>query len=263
MIVYASVSAASMVMGLTLMGGFWPFGGGDAPDSRDSIGDLRQREYELKRSPIVEDGALFAREQYRIFLELSVDNPELQMEAMRRLGDLNLSAAEQAQFDGVTGGARAFYAEAAKLYVALLESNPDYVDADRILYQLSRTYEAMGESEQALNTLDRLVTEYRRSQFFDEAQFRRGEILFVDKRFPSAELAYAEVVARGSSSAFYEQALYKHGWSLFKQSRHQESLDSFMDVLDIELTPRQHETLSAKIGLYKSALSVCLMRRGA
>lgn len=245
MIASASVSAAATVFGLTLMGGLWPFGGDDKPDARDTIGDMRQREYELKRAPIVEDGALFAREQYRIFLELSVNNPELQMEAMRRLGDLNLSAAEEAQFDGVDGGDQAFYAEAAKLYIALLESNPDYVDADRILYQLSRTYEAMGASELALTTLDRLVAEYSGSEFFDEAQFRRGEILFIDKRFPSAELAYAEVVAKGSSSPFYEQSLYKHGWSLFKQGRHGDSLDSFMDMLDIQLT-REGEVTGAE-----------------
>jgi TolA-binding protein len=244
-IISASTSAASMVLGLTLMGGLWPFGGDEKPDASDTVGDLRQRDYELKRAPIVEDGALFAREQYRIFLELSVDNPELQMEAMRRLGDLNLSAAENAQFEGSDGVDQAFYAEAASLYVALLASNPDYVDADRILYQLSRTYEAMGESEQALNTLDRLVRDYPDSEFFDEAQFRRGEILFVDKRFPSAELAYAEVVVRGSASPFYEQALYKRGWSLFKQSRHKESLDSFMDMLDIQLA-REGDITGAK-----------------
>jgi TolA-binding protein len=245
MIASASISAASMVLGLTLMGGLWPFGGGGKPDARDTIGDLRQHEYELKQAPIVEDGALFAREQYRIFLELSVNNPELQMEAMRRLGDLNLSAAETAQFDGPDGGDQGFYVEATKLYLALLESNPDYVHADRILYQLSRTYEAMGEPDQALTQLDRLAVEYPGSEFFDEAQFRRGEILFVDKRFSAAELAYAEVVAQGNSSPFYEQALYKHGWSLFKQSRHEDGLDSFMDMLDIQLA-REGEVTGAE-----------------
>jgi TolA-binding protein len=245
-IVSASISAATMVMSVTLMGGLWPFGGSDKPNPGDTISDLSQRQYELKRDPIVEDGALFAREQYRIFLELSVDNPELQMEAMRRLGDLNLSAAEKAQFDGVDGGVdQGFYAEAASLYLALLNSNPDYVAADRILYQLSRTYEAMGDSEQALETLDRLVSDYPGSDFFDEAQFRRGEILFVEKRFPSAEVAYAEVIARGSNSPFYEQALYKHGWSLFKQSHHEESLGSFMDLLDIQLA-REGEITGAE-----------------
>jgi TolA-binding protein len=248
-IVNASISAVSMMLGLTLTGGLWPFGGGDKTDSRDTIGDLRQHDYELKRAPVVDDGALFAREQYRIFLELSVDNPELQMEAMRRLGDLNLSAAEDAQFDGADGGEQVFYAEAAKLYIALLDSNPDYADADRILYQLSRTYEAMGDSEQALNILDRLVSQYPGSDFFDEAQFRRGEILFVDKRYPSAEVAYAEVVSRGDSSPFYEQALYKRGWSLFKQSRHAESLDSFMDLLDIQLAREGDVTGAERLDL--------------
>ena len=52
----------------------------------------------------------------------------------------------------------------------------------------------------------------------DEVQFRRGELLFSAKRYPEAEKAYAAVIGRGGTSAFYQQSLYKHGWSLFKQS---------------------------------------------
>ena len=66
-------------------------------------------------------------------------------------------------------------------------------------------------------------------------QFRRGELLFSAKRYPEAERAYAAVIARGGTSAFYQQSLYKHGWSLFKQSLTLESLPSFGGVLDREL----------------------------
>ena len=231
MITLGSVIAVSMVWGVTLMGGLWPFGGDKQPDSRDTIGGLEQRDIEFQDAPTVEDGGSLAREQYRIFLELSAGNPELQTEAMRRLGDLNLAAGEQAQFEGA-GDDQRFYTEAVTMYVALLESNPGYPGADRILYQLARIYEAIGEPEKALATLDLVVAERPGSELFDEAQFRRGEILFIDKRFASAELAYAEVIAMGDTSRFYEQALYKHGWSQFKQSRHKQSLDSFMDLLD-------------------------------
>ena len=66
-------------------------------------------------------------------------------------------------------------------------------------------------------------------------QFRRGELLFSAKRYPEAEKAYAAVIAPRRPSAFYQQSLYKHGWSLFKQSLTLESLPSFGRVLDREL----------------------------
>ena len=66
----------------------------------------------------------------------------------------------------------------------------------------------------------------------DEVQFRRGELLFSAKRYPEAEKAYAAVIGRGGTSTFYQQSLYKHGWSLFKQSLTLESLPSFGGVLD-------------------------------
>ena len=39
---------------------------------------------------------------------------------------------------------------------------------------------------------------------------------------------------------FYEQALYKHGWSLFKQQQYEDSLASFFALLDREARHRQH-----------------------
>ena len=50
-----------------------------------------------------------------------------------------------------------------------------------------------------------------------------------------AERAYAEVIRRGPQSTFFEQSLYKHGWSLFKLARSDESLGSFGQLLDRKL----------------------------
>src|SRR5688500_14567526 len=72
---------------------------------------------------------------------------------------------------------------------------------------------------------------YPTSKWTVESQFRRGEILFVDGRYKEAERAYAAVIAAGPGG-FYEQGLYKHGWSLFKQSRGEESVTSFLKVID-------------------------------
>ena len=105
---------------------------------------------------------------------------------------------------------------------------PNYARNDTVMYQLSRAYEAQAQPEKALAVLDQLVAKYPQSQWITEAQFRRGEILFSAGRYRDAESAYAAVTAAGPDSGFYEQGLYKHGWSLFKQSRGEESVGSFL-----------------------------------
>jgi len=126
--------------------------------------------------------------------------------------------------------------EAIKLYSTLLKAYPDYARNDQVLYQLARAYETTGQPEQALATLDRIVQKFPRTPQMDEVQFRRGELLFSARRYADAEKAYAIVIRQGKSSHFYEQSLYKDGWSLFKQSLTEDSLPSFGGVLDAKLT---------------------------
>lgn len=225
-------STIVLLTAINLAGGLWPFGDDEEQRARDRIDDLKEREIEFKAQPDIADSGALAREQYRLFLDMSADNPALQLEAMRRLGDLNLSAGEGHELDGNIDSSHAFFAEAVRLYEALLENNPGYEETDKILYQLARAAETIGEPDRALATLDGLVATYPDSNFFDEAQFRRGEILFINKRYAESEAAYAAVIGSGPQSTFFEQALYKHGWVLFKLGQHDDSLESFMSLLD-------------------------------
>jgi tetratricopeptide (TPR) repeat protein len=122
--------------------------------------------------------------------------------------------------------------EAIAIYKKLLKKYPDYDRNDKVLYQLARAYGIRGQTEQAMVTLDRIVREYPYTPLIDEVQFRRGEILFTRKKYRASEAAYGTVVKVGRRSSFYDQALYKHGWSLFKQSRYEEGLDSFIKLID-------------------------------
>src|SRR5262249_10561162 len=158
-------------------------------------------------------------ENYRRFLELQQTDPKLRAEAMRRLGDLNLDAGEIERLEKEVTMVDLQGAEAIKLYTTLLKAYPDYGRNDQVLYQLARAYETTGQPDAALATLDKIVQHYPQSPQLDEVQFRRGELLFSARRYPDAEHAYAAVIARGASSGFYQQSLYKHGWSLFKQSQ--------------------------------------------
>src|SRR5262249_2562641 len=176
-----------------------------------------------------------AMDNYRRFLELQKTDPQLRAEAMRRLGDLNLDAGEVERMEKEVTAIDLQGGEAIKLYSTLLKAYPNYARNDQVLYQLARAYETTGQPEQALATLDRIVRQYPNSPQMDEVQSRRGELLFSAKKYAESEKAYAVVIGRGKSSHFYEQSLYKHGWSLFKQSLTEESLPSFGGVLDAKL----------------------------
>ena len=204
-----------------------------------TIGDLAGRQVEVRTDDPVAAGADRARENYQQFLGLGRGDPALRAEAMRRLGDLKLEAGEQQRIEQeLAQGSPLDSSDAILLYSKLLTAYPDYPRNDAVLYQLARAYEADQQEERALVTLDELVRRYPSSRHLDEAEFRRGEVLFSARRWPDAEAAYAEVMRIGPRSEFYEQSLYKHGWALFKRGETEASLSSFAKLLDRELLDR-------------------------
>jgi TolA-binding protein len=127
------------------------------------------------------------------------------------------------------------YRGAIARYGDYLKAHPKDPGNHRVLYQLARAHEQGGDPEAALKTLDRLVADYPSAPSLDEAQFRRGELLFTARRHADAERAYAAVLKAEPASLYQERALFMHGWSLFKQGRLEESLHSFFGVLERKL----------------------------
>ncbi len=121
---------------------------------------------------------------------------------------------------------------AIKTYEAILETYPNYERNDKVLYQMSRAYDEVGQSDEAMRVMDRLVAEYPQSKYVDEVHFRRGEYFFVRKSYLDAENAYGAIITMGQSSYYYELALYKLGWTLYKQDLYEEAMHNYMAMLD-------------------------------
>lgn len=173
--------------------------------------------------------------QYRNFLATTPASP-LRAEALRRVADLQLELGDEEQpAQARTKDEAEDYRAAIRLYRDLLKDYPAAPDNDRVLYQLARAYESSGQPEQALAVLDQLVSRYPQTSYLDEAQFRRAEMLFVRQNYALAGKAYGQVLIIGQHSPFFEQALYKQGWSLFKQARYQQALKDFSRILDRKL----------------------------
>ncbi len=157
---------------------------------------------------------------------------------LRRLAELELESSlddRESEDPATRQQGLASARQAIAIYDAYLEKYPARADNDRILYQLSRAYAIDGESEKSAALLDRIVVDYPQSEYIAEVQFRRGEYLFVEHEYAAAEGAYGSIVDNYPDSLFYDKALYKYGWTQFKQGRFLDALASYIRLLDLNL----------------------------
>ncbi|HEX2494136.1 MAG TPA: tetratricopeptide repeat protein, partial [Steroidobacter sp.] len=165
------------------------------------------------------------------------DLSESQKEFERRATKQHAIAASGERFAVPTpGGAEDVAAsgplEAVALYDQLLADYPTYEYADKVLYQKARAYDELGRTEDAMKTMERLIAEHPHSRYIDEVQFRRAEYFFTRRKFRDAESAYSAIIALGDRSEYYELALYKLGWTLYKQEFYDEALHKYIALLD-------------------------------
>ena len=122
---------------------------------KDTIKSLESKDVDIRPGKIILGSSNLARENYRAFLDLVSDDPELRAEAMRRLGDLELEATEAQQLvENIDALDYAGFKNVVGLYQRLLEAYPDYRRNDTVLYQLARAYEIGGRTDEALEVLD-------------------------------------------------------------------------------------------------------------
>ncbi len=199
-----------------------------------TIDSLSKRKVVLEPEQKVEVDRDVVASGYREFLEKAPED-ENYREAMRRLADIELEAGQDQMAKGDGDASGSPVDSAIGLYSSYINNYPEQKSSDNALYQLAKAYDLKGDHKNALKTLDQLIQQYPNTTHRDEVQFRRGEILFVNKRFTDAGLAYEQVLRSGKKSRYYEKALYKYGWSLFKQSKRQDALVVFFKLLDYKL----------------------------
>ncbi len=197
-------------------------------DAGPDIGSLEQS----GSSPVIDtspdpvptkpvDAQQEAVQHYQRFVELAPENDASAI-AQQRIADLQLETA------GTGGDA----AKSIEIYERILRDQPSETGDERILYQLARAYEADGQLEKSLATLQTFSRRYPESEQAQEARFRSAEVLFALQRYAEAERYYVQHYHYGEKSPYFEPALYKLGWCHYKQGQHIEALANFYRVLD-------------------------------
>ncbi|MGH8239132.1 MAG: tetratricopeptide repeat protein, partial [Steroidobacteraceae bacterium] len=132
--------------------------------------------------------------------------------------------------------ARAGPLEAIQLYDRLLEKYPSHEHNDQVLYQKARAYDELGRTVEAMKVMEQLTAAYPNSKYLDEVHFRRAEHFFTRKKYRDAEGSYEAIIKMGPVSEYYELALYKLGWSLYKQDLYDEALHRYVALLDYKVS---------------------------
>nr|WP_243760274.1 tetratricopeptide repeat protein [Aestuariicella hydrocarbonica] len=142
--------------------------------------------------------------------------------------------------------------QAIALYKKLLKEYPLYDRNDQVLYQMSRAYEELGQVEEAMTVMNQFIQTYPVSRYMDEIQFRRAEFYFTRKQYLNAEQAYQTIVDMGPNSHYYELALYKLGWSFYKQHLYGEAISRYIALLDYKVSigydfDQEHDPIDSKL----------------
>ncbi|MFU8815526.1 MAG: tetratricopeptide repeat protein [Pseudomonadales bacterium] len=164
------------------------------------------------------------------------DVSESDAEFERRATERDLVGYSAANLEHADDAALAGPLAAIELYQRLLSEYPSYERNDQVLYQMARAYEELGRVDEAMAVMERLITELPYSRYVDEVQFRRAEYFFIRRKFRDAEQAYGAIVSMGAVSAYYELALYKLGWTLYKQEFYDDALHQYMALLDYKVS---------------------------
>ena len=219
-----------------------------------TVKDLSSHPVEYPEAKSVSPKRLNAIKYYQSYLQ----NTEFKThyaEALRRVADLELEISEEQKVKNAAADASAREAimlSSIEHYKTYLRTYAGHEKNDLIYYQLAKAYSLTGDIENALATMDKIVTDYPKSRHIDEVQFRRGEILFVWQDYQQAEQAYNSIVKDYKQSPFYEKALYKLGWSQFKQSHYTQALETYLALFDIKEKEQKIDQYGIKKTVLKS-----------
>ncbi|MES9970025.1 MAG: tetratricopeptide repeat protein [Candidatus Thiodiazotropha sp.] len=209
---------------------------GKSKSDEPTLADIQEQPIKIEKKALSPTDRNEVIENYRAILQLNPDQ-RLNSEATRRLADLELERSETKLLESSDEPvpSEAELDKSIKLYESLLRKDPNYASRDLVLYQLARAYELKGDLNAMMLTLRALITQYPESPHWQEAQFRRAEHFFVLQQFNRAESSYNAILKHPQETAYYDRALFKHGWSLFKQRNVEKGLDSFTQLLDRNL----------------------------
>lgn len=141
------------------------------------------------------------------------------------------------------------YGEASRLYEQVV--NARATDTDYALYQRALATGVTGDNNQKLAALQRLLSEYPKSQFADDARFEMGKTYLSQRKNAEALAAFQKLINDHPRSSLVRDALLNSGLIYYNTNKNQLALETFKKVVnDYPSTPAAREALAVIRNIY-------------
>lgn len=134
------------------------------------------------------------------------------------------------------------YRIAIDLYQQIISMSQDESAKMESYYNLAKSYDFIGETEQSIETLHKLLSEYPENPFISEANFRLGEYYFNDQDFEYAAEFFVKVVKDNSNTLYTNHAYYKKAWCEYNLAELDNALDDFFTLYETMLASNKSKS---------------------
>lgn len=141
------------------------------------------------------------------------------------------------------------YNEASRLYDQV--GNSRIAEADYALYHEAIITGVTGDNNQKIVALQKLITDYPKSPYADDARFEMGKTYMALKKNNEALSAYQKLISDYPRSSFVREALLNSGLIYYNTNRDQQALETLKKVVaDYPSTPASREALAVIKNIY-------------
>ncbi|MHC1776428.1 MAG: tetratricopeptide repeat protein [Lentimicrobium sp.] len=141
------------------------------------------------------------------------------------------------------------YKEAGQQYDQVISAKAS--DADYAGYQKAVIAGVTGDYNQKAKTLQKLLSDYPKSSYSDDARFELGRTFVSLKQNEEALTAFQKVVTDFPKSSLVKNALLNIGLVYYNTNRDQKALETFKKVVkDYPATPESREALAVIRNIY-------------
>lgn len=201
----------------------------DLSGEQKTIGDIKPSFIVYKERELPDVSIEHVMKRYVKLFESST-SPDVKIDALNRIN--NLSAKYGISSKKLTIDKVIQSQVLLESYDSIVDSGIFYDRMDELLYQTAKATSFTGNREDAIKRLKLLVGLYPNSPLVDESTFRMGEAYFSLGEYAKAEAEYKKLLAFARSETFHSRALFKLGWSVFRQDRFDEAIETAFKVLE-------------------------------
>jgi tetratricopeptide (TPR) repeat protein len=220
----------------------WDTSGGAAPEINATV--PRKTEEEIKQA-------------YYQFIQNADARDRSRLVAINRLAEMEIEKAKAA----LQASARSdepdddIYLQSLSRTRDLLKTSlkdyPDAPNSDQVLYRLAHIEDQLGNHQESLAALVQLAQAYPESAHYAETQFRLGERAFLKGDYIAAEDAYTEVIYALNNADYKQRALFKRGWSRYKQGLYAEAAEDHYRAIEHQNFPTYAELSDNERGIFE------------